>query len=85
MCATFISTGIVTDVERMGRISKLLVSALENFSSRRDELSYDRELIDSRRIGNCLNRRSERTQLKRADDGQNGGLLCMGGTSDSKL
>ncbi|PSN70656.1 ARM repeat-containing protein [Corynespora cassiicola Philippines] len=33
VCATFISTGIVTDVERMGRILKLLVSALENFSS----------------------------------------------------
>ncbi|KAK1912570.1 hypothetical protein P3342_010173 [Pyrenophora teres f. teres] len=33
VCATFIATGIVTDVERMGRILKLLVSALENFSS----------------------------------------------------
>jgi hypothetical protein len=32
VCATFISTGIVKDVERMGRILKLLVSALENFS-----------------------------------------------------
>lgn len=34
MCATFIATGIVTDVDRMGRILKLLISALENFSSR---------------------------------------------------
>ncbi|KAH7058880.1 HEAT repeat protein-like protein [Macrophomina phaseolina] len=33
VCATFISTGIVTDVERMGRILKLLVQALENFSA----------------------------------------------------
>ncbi|KAF1961073.1 HEAT repeat protein-like protein [Byssothecium circinans] len=33
VCATFISIGIVTDVDRMGRILKLLVSALENFSS----------------------------------------------------
>ncbi|KAH0543337.1 hypothetical protein FGG08_002293 [Glutinoglossum americanum] len=33
VCAVFIATGIVTDVERMGRILKLLVSALENFSS----------------------------------------------------
>ncbi|OQN95971.1 hypothetical protein B0A48_17914 [Cryoendolithus antarcticus] len=32
VCATFISTGIVTDIERMGRILKLLVSALESFS-----------------------------------------------------
>ena len=32
VCATFISTGIVTDVDRMGRILKLLVSALESFS-----------------------------------------------------
>jgi len=34
VCATFIATGIVTDVDRMGRILKLLVSALENFSSK---------------------------------------------------
>ncbi|RYO73604.1 hypothetical protein DL766_000495 [Monosporascus sp. MC13-8B] len=33
VCAAFISTGIVTDVDRMGRILKTLVTALENFSS----------------------------------------------------
>ncbi|KAI9832561.1 MAG: hypothetical protein M1819_004351 [Sarea resinae] len=33
VCAAFISTGIVTDVDRMGRILKLLVSALESFSN----------------------------------------------------
>jgi hypothetical protein len=38
VCATFIATGIVTDVDRMGRILKLLVSALENFSSECDYL-----------------------------------------------
>ena len=32
VCATFISTGIVTDIDRMGRILKLLVSALDSFS-----------------------------------------------------
>lgn len=32
VCAAFISTGIVTDVDRMGRILKTLVAALENFS-----------------------------------------------------
>ena len=32
VCATFISTGLVTDVERMGRILKLLVTALESFT-----------------------------------------------------
>lgn len=32
VCATFIATGIVTEVDRMGRILKLLVSALETFS-----------------------------------------------------
>jgi hypothetical protein len=36
VCATFISTGIVRDVERMGRILKLLVAALENFSRPED-------------------------------------------------
>lgn len=34
VCATFIATGIVTDVDRMGRILKLLIAALENFSSK---------------------------------------------------
>ncbi|KAI0166577.1 armadillo-type protein [Xylariaceae sp. FL1272] len=33
VCAAFISTGIVTDVDRMGRILKTLVAALENFST----------------------------------------------------
>ena len=32
VCAKFISTGIVTDVDRMGRILKTLVTALDNFS-----------------------------------------------------
>lgn len=36
VCATFIATGIVTDVDRMGRILKTLVSALENFSSQHE-------------------------------------------------
>ena len=34
VCATFITTGLVTDVERMGRILKLLVTALESFTGR---------------------------------------------------
>jgi hypothetical protein len=33
VCAGFIATGIVTDVDRMGRILRTLVSALENFST----------------------------------------------------
>ncbi|KAI1002232.1 Pof6 interactor protein 1 [Podosphaera aphanis] len=33
VCAVFIATGIATDVERMGRSLKTLVSALENFST----------------------------------------------------
>lgn len=33
VCAVFIATGIVTNVERMGRILKTLVTALENFST----------------------------------------------------
>lgn len=32
VCASFISIGIVTDVDRMGRILKTLVTALDNFS-----------------------------------------------------
>lgn len=33
VCATFIATGLVTDVERMGRILKFLVAALESFTT----------------------------------------------------
>lgn len=33
VCATFISTGIVTDVDRMGRILKVLVAALDSASN----------------------------------------------------
>ncbi len=33
VCATFVGIGIVTKVDRMGRILRLLVSALEDFSS----------------------------------------------------
>lgn len=33
VCAQFIATGIVTDVDRMGRILKTLVTALENFAT----------------------------------------------------
>ena len=39
VCATFIATGIVTDVDRMGRILKTLVSALENFSNESETAS----------------------------------------------
>ena len=35
VCATFIATGLVTDVDRMGRILKLLVTALESFTGKR--------------------------------------------------
>ena len=34
VCATFISAGLVTDVDRMGRILKLLVTALETFTGK---------------------------------------------------
>ncbi|KAI9839364.1 MAG: hypothetical protein M1837_002131 [Sclerophora amabilis] len=33
VCATFVAAGIVTDIDRMGRILKLLVSAVESFSN----------------------------------------------------
>ncbi|KAL9084717.1 MAG: hypothetical protein Q9159_005072 [Coniocarpon cinnabarinum] len=39
VCASFISTGIVTSVDRMGRILKLLVSALDDFSKEAESLS----------------------------------------------
>lgn len=39
VCATFISTGIVRDIERMGRIHKVLVSALDSFSAHAESAS----------------------------------------------
>src|SRR5436853_6591431 len=39
VCAVFIATGIVTDVDRMGRILKTLVTALENFSADNNDLA----------------------------------------------
>ncbi|KJZ79005.1 hypothetical protein HIM_01778 [Hirsutella minnesotensis 3608] len=39
VCAGFISIGIVTDVDRMGRILKTIVTALENFSRDGEEAS----------------------------------------------
>lgn len=33
VCATFVATGIVTNVDRMGRIFRPLVVGLENFAS----------------------------------------------------
>jgi hypothetical protein len=34
VCASFIATGIVTEVDRMGRILKLLISTLDSFSGK---------------------------------------------------
>ncbi|KAK2066865.1 hypothetical protein P8C59_000645 [Phyllachora maydis] len=39
VCASFIATGIVTDVDRMGRILKTLVSSLENFATENENPS----------------------------------------------
>ncbi|KAI9783710.1 MAG: hypothetical protein M1816_001191 [Peltula sp. TS41687] len=39
VCAAFIATGIVKDVDRMGRILRLLVSALEDFSKQSETAS----------------------------------------------
>ncbi|KAK6370179.1 hypothetical protein LTR64_005419 [Lithohypha guttulata] len=39
VCATFVATGIVTNVDRMGRIFKVLSSGLENFSQEKPESS----------------------------------------------
>ncbi|KAK4192019.1 armadillo-type protein [Podospora australis] len=33
VCASFVSTGIVTDMDRMGRILKTLISSLDNFAT----------------------------------------------------
>jgi hypothetical protein len=78
VCATFIATGIVTDVDRMGRILKLLVSALQNFSSRCGSSLVVKVANDNRRNGNRFHWRSQRTELQLASHGQNGSLLSLG-------
>ena len=40
VCATFVATGLVTDVEKMGRILKLLVSSLSSFTSAMPQLKH---------------------------------------------
>jgi len=54
VCATFISTGIVTDVDRMGRILKLLISALDEFSSKSNVQQQRYDLIGFQRTPNPL-------------------------------
>lgn len=39
VCATFIATGIVTDIDRMGRILKVLITALANFAEESESAS----------------------------------------------
>lgn len=83
VCATFIATGIVTDVDRMGRILKLLIAALENFSSELDnDTVVDMNLTECRRNRDCGHWRSERAKLKRSGHGKNVRVLCMGRTSN---
>ncbi|MCJ1462526.1 hypothetical protein MMC07_001128 [Pseudocyphellaria aurata] len=47
VCATFIATGLVTDVDRMGRILKLLVSSLDSFTTH-DHDDHDTAVGDLR-------------------------------------
>jgi len=54
VCATFISTGIVTDVDRMGRILKLLISALDEFSSKSNAQQQRHDLTGFQRTLNPL-------------------------------
>ena len=48
VCATFIATGIVTDIERLGRVHKVLVSALNSFA----ESSESASIGDLRALSN---------------------------------
>ena len=82
VCATFIATGIVTDVDRMGRILKLLVSALENFSSRCSTMHMKIPAHNRRRFRDRFHWRPERLELQRTGDGQDGCLFGMGGIAD---
>ena len=47
VCATFIVTGLVTDVERMGRILKLLVNALGSFLGMNPQIWHDSTIADA--------------------------------------
>lgn len=77
--ATFIATGIVTNVDRMGRILKLLVLGLENFSSKSEPYDpWKPTLTRRRKPGHYGDRRPERTQLECQSHGQDGSLFRLG-------
>jgi len=82
--ATFIATGIVTNVERMGRILKLLVLGLENFSSKSIPTTSLRSIQTntSRKPGYHRDWRPQGTQLERKSHGQDGPVLSLGPTAD---
>ena len=84
VCATFIATGIVTDVERMGRILKLLVSALENFSSKCLLILYSASLTLQRRGRDCCHWRPQGSQLQRSGHGKDVCILSLGRAPDSQ-
>jgi len=82
VCATFISTGIVTDVDRMGRILKLLVSALESFSGKQCHLSMCLAADRLSAIRDSFDRRFEWSNIKCSSHGSYVSLLCMGRAAD---
>lgn len=77
--ATFIATGIVTNVERMGRILKLLVLGLENFSSKHyPENIFIESANKNSKPGYYRNWGPEGVKLQRKSHGQNGLVLSVG-------
>lgn len=63
VCGTFIATGLVKDVDRMGRILKLLVSCLNSFDSKlpQTNIGFYANAPSRNRRGNGWG--SERAQL----------------------
>lgn len=63
----------------MGRILKLLVAALENFSSKRSCFRLVQlKLTPDRRDGGCSYWRSQRVEFEFASHGEDGSLLSLG-------
>lgn len=79
--ATFIATGIVTNVERMGRILRLLVLGLENFASKWRLIHTLCKADRGRKSRNDRHWGFERSQLKCQGHGQDGLVLGVGATT----
>jgi hypothetical protein len=82
-CAIFVGCGVVKDINRMGRILKLLTSALEQSKGNCYLDRLDKDLKKIFRLWDAITGRNRRTQPKCLGDAEDINSVCMGSTSSS--